>query len=68
MLLLLLFVVCTPKDGEANEEPTSPSEALKAELKDCPRDSGCYIPSDVSDNSKDDTDNLLALSSSPAEA
>ena len=41
---------------------------LKAELKDCPRDSGCYIPSDVSDNSKDDTDNLLALSSSPAEA
>ncbi|XP_031428257.1 SAM domain-containing protein SAMSN-1b isoform X2 [Clupea harengus] len=54
--------------GEANEESTSPSEALKAELKDCPRDSGCYIPSDVSDNSKDDTDNLLALSSSPAEA
>ncbi|XP_062391863.1 SAM domain-containing protein SAMSN-1b isoform X2 [Sardina pilchardus] len=56
-----------PKDGEADEEATSPCEAQKAELKElkeCPRDSGCYIPSDVSDSSsKDDT-----LNSSPAEA
>ncbi|XP_076131350.1 SAM domain-containing protein SAMSN-1b [Alosa pseudoharengus] len=60
------------KDGEASEEPTSPSEAQEAESKDCPRDSGCYIPSDVSDStsssSRDDTVNLVALNTSPAEA
>ncbi|XP_063058463.1 SAM domain-containing protein SAMSN-1b isoform X2 [Engraulis encrasicolus] len=68
------------KDGEETP-PMSPSEDLKAELKDCPRDSGCYIPSDASDSggkdvnflddsgtSKDDSVNLLALESSPAEA
>ncbi|XP_041947987.1 SAM domain-containing protein SAMSN-1b isoform X2 [Alosa sapidissima] len=70
------------KDGEASEEPTSPSEAQEAELekaeskeaesKDCPRDSGCYIPSDVSDStsssSRDDSVNLVVLNTSPAEA
>ncbi|XP_051766267.1 SAM domain-containing protein SAMSN-1b isoform X1 [Ctenopharyngodon idella] len=54
---------------EANEEPKSPSEQVKIELNDCPRDSGCYIGSDCSDNSKEDTETQLApLSPSATEA
>lgn len=66
---MIVVVVDALKDGEGEEPPLSPSEDVKAELKDCPRDSGCYISSDVSDSgSKDDTVNLVALASSPAEA
>lgn len=55
--------------GETNEEPKSPSEQVKVELSDCPRDSGCYIGSDCSDNSKEDTETQLApLSPSATEA
>ncbi|XP_067289255.1 SAM domain-containing protein SAMSN-1b isoform X2 [Pseudorasbora parva] len=52
--------------GETNEEPESPSEQVKVELNDCPRDSGCYISSDCSDNSKEDTETQLAPLSPPA--
>ncbi|XP_030648152.1 SAM domain-containing protein SAMSN-1b [Chanos chanos] len=43
--------------ADAEEEPRSPSADAKADLIDCPRDSGCYIASDCSDNSKEDSDN-----------
>ncbi|RXN13189.1 SAM and SH3 domain-containing 1-like isoform X1 [Labeo rohita] len=52
--------------GETEEEPKSPSEEVKAELNDCPRDSGCYIGSDCSDNSKEDTESQPAPLSPPA--
>uniref|UniRef100_A0A8C1YTE8 SAM domain, SH3 domain and nuclear localisation signals 1b n=1 Tax=Cyprinus carpio TaxID=7962 RepID=A0A8C1YTE8_CYPCA len=52
--------------GEKDEEPKSPSEQVKAELNDCPRDSGCYIGSDCSDNSKEDTETQPAPLSPPA--
>ncbi|XP_057176556.1 SAM domain-containing protein SAMSN-1b isoform X2 [Triplophysa rosa] len=51
--------------GQTDEEPKSTTEQIKAELNDCPRDSGCYIGSDCSDNSKEDTENQLALHSPP---
>lgn len=55
--------------GETNEDPQSPSEEVKVELNDCPRDSGCYIGSDCSDNSKEDTETQLApLSPTATEA
>ncbi|XP_035636245.1 SAM domain-containing protein SAMSN-1b isoform X2 [Oncorhynchus keta] len=43
------------KEGELNKEAKSPTESIKADLN-CPRDSGCYMPSDCSDNSKEETD------------
>lgn len=52
--------------GEKDEEPKSPSEQVKAELSDCPRDSGCYIGSDCSDTSKEDTETQPAPLSPPA--
>ncbi|XP_051540751.1 uncharacterized protein LOC127433123 [Myxocyprinus asiaticus] len=52
--------------GEADEEPKSPSAQIKTELNDFPRDSGCYIGSDCSDNSKEDTENQMASLSPPA--
>lgn len=51
--------------GQTDEEPKSPSEQMKAELNDCPRDSGCYIGSDCSDNNKEDAENQLAPNSQP---
>ncbi|GAA6078774.1 SAM domain-containing protein SAMSN-1b, partial [Tachysurus ichikawai] len=58
------------REVEDEEAPKSPSATGKAEPNDCPRDSGCYIASDCSDNSsKEDTEHHLPapLSSSPAE-
>ncbi|XP_051973749.1 SAM domain-containing protein SAMSN-1b [Xyrauchen texanus] len=52
--------------GETDEVPKSPSEQIKTELNDCPRDSGCYTGSDCSDNSKEDTENQMAPLSPPA--
>eukprot|EP00063_Salmo_salar_P078038 XP_014052873.1 PREDICTED: uncharacterized protein LOC106603553 isoform X2 [Salmo salar] len=43
------------QEGELNQEAKSPTESIKADLN-CPRDSGCYMPSDCSDNSKEETD------------
>ncbi|KAM9539014.1 LOW QUALITY PROTEIN: SAM domain-containing protein SAMSN-1-like [Salvelinus alpinus] len=54
------------QEGELNQEAKSPTESIKADLNDCPRDSGCYIPSDCSDNSKEETDiHLPALHHHP---
>ncbi|XP_026075887.1 SAM and SH3 domain-containing protein 1-like isoform X1 [Carassius auratus] len=53
-------------NGETDEEPKSPSDQVKAELSDCPRDSGCYIGSDCSDNSKEDAESQPAPLSPPA--
>ncbi|XP_027014423.1 SAM domain-containing protein SAMSN-1b [Tachysurus fulvidraco] len=58
------------REVEDEEAPKSPSATGKAEPNDCPRDSGCYITSDCSDNSsKEDTEHHLPapLSSSSAE-
>ncbi|KAL7848312.1 hypothetical protein AOLI_G00230300 [Acnodon oligacanthus] len=56
------------KDGEGEPEPMSPTDPVKVELNDCPRDSGCYIASDCSDNSKEDAENHLpSLEPPPAE-
>ncbi|XP_056593185.1 SAM domain-containing protein SAMSN-1-like [Triplophysa dalaica] len=51
--------------GQTDEEPKSTTEQIKPELNDCPRDSGCYIGSDCSDNSKEDTEHQLALHITP---
>ncbi|XP_026129765.1 SAM domain-containing protein SAMSN-1-like isoform X2 [Carassius auratus] len=51
---------------EKDEEPKSPTVEVQAELNDCPRDSGCYIGSDCSDNSKEDTETQPAPLSPPA--
>ncbi|XP_055736505.1 uncharacterized protein LOC129822328 isoform X2 [Salvelinus fontinalis] len=42
-------------DVRVSEEPSS-SHSLKEEKSDCPRDSGCFIPSECSENSKEDTE------------
>ncbi|XP_041750623.1 uncharacterized protein LOC121579791 isoform X2 [Coregonus clupeaformis] len=53
------------QEGEANQEAKYPTESIKADLN-CPRDSGCYMPSDCSDNSKEETDiNVPALNHPP---
>ncbi|XP_041808637.1 SAM domain-containing protein SAMSN-1b [Chelmon rostratus] len=44
------------KENEANQEAETPSENTKADTNNCPRDSGCHMPSDGSDNSTEDTD------------
>ncbi|XP_069060216.1 SAM domain-containing protein SAMSN-1 isoform X1 [Pleurodeles waltl] len=48
-------------EQEHEQESASHSSSLgvglnKEELKDCPRDSGCYISSENSDNGRDDTE------------
>ncbi|KAM7374852.1 hypothetical protein PAMP_007487 [Pampus punctatissimus] len=42
--------------NEANQEAETPSENMEADMNNCPRDSGCHIPSDSPDNSGEDTD------------
>lgn len=56
------------REGEGDEAPKSPIAVAKAEPDDCPRDSGCYIASDCSDNSKEDAENHLSASLSPSPA
>ncbi|KAM9455330.1 SAM domain-containing protein SAMSN-1b [Clarias gariepinus] len=53
-------------EGEGEEAPKSPSAMEKPEPNNCPRDSGCYITSDCSDNSKEDTESHLPASQSPS--
>ncbi|XP_046891988.1 SAM domain-containing protein SAMSN-1a [Hypomesus transpacificus] len=46
------------EDVRESEEPKSlSSRSLEEEKSDCTRDSGCFIPSECTDNSKEDTDN-----------
>uniref|UniRef100_UPI003AAFF037 SAM domain-containing protein SAMSN-1-like isoform X1 n=1 Tax=Centroberyx gerrardi TaxID=166262 RepID=UPI003AAFF037 len=47
----------TGDDVREGEEHKS-SHSLQEEDSDCPRDSGCFIPSECSDNSKEDGDQL----------
>ncbi|XP_044225950.1 SAM domain-containing protein SAMSN-1b [Thunnus albacares] len=42
--------------NEANQGAETPSENMKADMNNCPRDSGCHMPSDSPDNSGEDTD------------
>uniref|UniRef100_A0A667WR63 SAM domain, SH3 domain and nuclear localisation signals 1a n=1 Tax=Myripristis murdjan TaxID=586833 RepID=A0A667WR63_9TELE len=42
------------REGEEHKSSHSPQE----EDSDCPRDSGCFIPSECSDNSKEDVEQL----------
>ncbi|XP_070773814.1 SAM domain-containing protein SAMSN-1b [Enoplosus armatus] len=35
-------------ENEANQEAKTPSENTKADMNNCPRDSGCHLPSDTS--------------------
>ncbi|XP_062870641.1 SAM domain-containing protein SAMSN-1b [Trichomycterus rosablanca] len=58
--------ISSQMDGEAKDEPKSPSETVKADLIDCPRDSGCYVASDCSENSKEDAENHLCDTSRPS--
>ncbi|KAK3521691.1 hypothetical protein QTP70_015577 [Hemibagrus guttatus] len=58
------------RETENEEVAKSPSAMAKAETNGCPRDSGCYVASDCSDNSsKEDTESHLPapLSPSPTE-
>ncbi|XP_051257522.1 SAM domain-containing protein SAMSN-1b isoform X2 [Dicentrarchus labrax] len=43
-------------ENEANQEAETPSENMRADMNNCPRDSGCHMPSDSPDNSTEDTD------------
>ncbi|KAM8741126.1 SAM domain-containing protein SAMSN-1b [Acanthopagrus schlegelii] len=43
-------------ENGANQEAETPGENLKADTNNCPRDSGCHMPSDSSDNSTEDAD------------
>ncbi|TKS83692.1 SAM domain-containing protein [Collichthys lucidus] len=42
-------------ENEANQEAETPGENMKADTNNCPRDSGCHMPSDSPDNSAEDT-------------
>nr|XP_046267714.1 SAM domain-containing protein SAMSN-1b [Scatophagus argus] len=55
-------------DSEANQEAKTLGENMKADMNNCPRDSGCHMPSDSSDNSTEDTDlHLVSEYPLPAE-
>ncbi|XP_070700108.1 SAM domain-containing protein SAMSN-1b [Pempheris klunzingeri] len=43
-------------ENGANQEAETPSENIKAEMNNCPRDSGCHMPSDSFDNSTEGAD------------
>uniref|UniRef100_A0A8C7IKI0 SAM domain, SH3 domain and nuclear localisation signals 1a n=1 Tax=Oncorhynchus kisutch TaxID=8019 RepID=A0A8C7IKI0_ONCKI len=55
---LLAAVDCryTESDDVRESEEPSSSHSLKVEKSDCPRDSGCFILSECSENSKEDTE------------
>ncbi|XP_034746321.1 SAM domain-containing protein SAMSN-1b isoform X3 [Etheostoma cragini] len=54
-------------DHQLENEAQTPSENTKAGMNNCPRDSGCHMPSDSPDNSAEDTD-LHFLSEYPLPA
>ncbi|XP_034540076.1 SAM domain-containing protein SAMSN-1b [Notolabrus celidotus] len=43
-------------ENEANQEVETPGENTKAEVSNCPRDSGCHMVSDSPDTSTEDAD------------
>ncbi|XP_059208088.1 SAM domain-containing protein SAMSN-1b [Centropristis striata] len=54
-------------ENEANQEAETPGVNTKADMNNCPRDSGCHMPSDSPDNSTEDTD-LHFISEYPLQA
>ena len=52
----LCFTADSQSENGANQEAETPGENLKADTNNCPRDSGCHMPSDSSDNSTEDAD------------
>uniref|UniRef100_A0A8C2ZKY0 SAM domain, SH3 domain and nuclear localisation signals 1b n=1 Tax=Cyclopterus lumpus TaxID=8103 RepID=A0A8C2ZKY0_CYCLU len=46
----------TALENKAKQGAETPSENMKAETNNCPRDSGCHMPSVSPDNSPEDTD------------
>lgn len=53
------FIFTDEQDQETDQVPQTLSPDLsfnKSDLNDCPRDSGCYISPENSDNSKEDLD------------
>lgn len=60
------LLATSQRDGEGEEAPKSPSATVKVEPIDCPRDSGCYIVSDCSDNSKEDAETHVPAAPSPS--
>ncbi len=53
---LLCFTADSQLENEANHKAETPSENMKADMNNCPRDSGCHMPSDSPDTSTEDTD------------
>lgn len=54
-----LFYILDEQDQETEPMPQMLNPNLspnKLQLNDCPRDSGCYISPEMSDNSKEDLD------------
>ncbi|XP_054481202.1 SAM domain-containing protein SAMSN-1b [Anoplopoma fimbria] len=43
-------------ENEAGQGAETPGENMKADMNNCPRDSGCHMPSDSPDSSTADTD------------
>lgn len=55
--LFLFFLVEQQQKSEGGQETPSPHHGFdKSQLNDCPRDSGCYISSENSDNGKEEVD------------
>ncbi|TSM28218.1 SAM domain-containing protein SAMSN-1 [Bagarius yarrelli] len=55
---LITFSV-SQNETEGEEVPKSQTVMVKVEPNDCPRDSGCYVASDGSDNSSKEAESLL---------
>ncbi|XP_029303768.1 SAM domain-containing protein SAMSN-1b [Cottoperca gobio] len=54
-------------ENKANQKAESPSKNMKADIKNCPRDSGCHMPSDSPNNSPEEPD-LVFISEYPLSA
>ncbi|XP_029925461.1 SAM domain-containing protein SAMSN-1b isoform X2 [Myripristis murdjan] len=55
-------------EDDANQEAGTPGENIKADMSNCPRDSGCHMPSDSPDNSNEDTEiHFPSIHTQPAE-
>lgn len=57
--LFLFFLVeeqQTSEDGQETQNLSPHQSFDKSQLNDCPRDSGCYVSSENSDNGKEEAD------------
>lgn len=53
----LHLFICLPAGDDASDSEEHRSPSQQEEDSDCPRDSGCFIPSECSDT-KEDTDQV----------